>query len=80
MKKPVIRKHACFKRHYRRAVNSTPGFHQLDSVTQWAALRKHVAEDVTAGGILLLERMDNRAARRDEVLGALEQARRTNLR
>jgi hypothetical protein len=80
-RKPVaIRRHAILKRHYRRVVRRTPQFHQLDSMSQWAALRKHVEEDVTPKGISLLTIMDSRAERRDEVLSALEEARAQSLR
>jgi len=73
--KPVaIRKHAFLKRHYRRAVNGTPQFHQLDSIGQWAVLRKEVQGDETPSGLTMLKIMDSREARRDEVLRALEQA------
>jgi hypothetical protein len=76
----VIRKHAILKRHYRRAVNATPQFHQLDALGQWAVLRKQVEDDVTPIGSTLLIIMDSREARREEVLNALEQAWRSNIR
>jgi hypothetical protein len=78
--KPVrIRKHAILKRHYRRAVAATPQFHQLDTTRQWAVLREHVDADPTPLGTTLKMIMDSRAARRDEVLAALEQARRNQI-
>ena len=72
----VIRKHAILKHHYRRATKATPRFHELDSVDQWALLRKQVEDDVTPMGVTLLKIMDNREGRRDEVLRALEEAGR----
>lgn len=72
----VIRKHAILKYHYRRAVEATPRFHELDPSNQWAVLRKEVEEDSTAMGATLLKIMDNRHERRDEVLSALEKAAR----
>ena len=73
--KPVaIRKHAILKNHYRRAVNATPQFHELDAVAQWATLRKHVEADATPLGATLLKIMDSRQERRDEVLTALHEA------
>jgi hypothetical protein len=76
----VIRKHAILKHHYRRAVRDTPQFHELDAVSQWAVLRRHVENDVTPTGARLLTVMDAREARREEVLNALEQARRDRIR
>jgi hypothetical protein len=76
----VIRKHAILKRHYRRAVRATPQFHELDAVSQWAVLRRQVEQDVTPTGARLLTIMDAREARREEVLKALEQARRDQIR
>ena len=76
----VIRKHAILKHHYRRAVKATPQFHRLDTVSQWAVLRTHVERDVTPAGARLLTIMDTREARREEVLNALEQARRNQIR
>ena len=71
----LIRKHAIFKRHYRRAVAATPAFHQLDTDAQWAALRKQVDDDATLQGSALRVIMDERAPRRGQVLNALEEAR-----
>jgi hypothetical protein len=81
MGKPVaIRKHAILKRHYRRAVKATPQFHQLDVVERWAMLRQQVEADATPTGATLLQIMDSRAGRRDEVLSALEDARQITIR
>jgi hypothetical protein len=79
-RKPVvIRKHAILKHHYRRAVKATPQFHELDALSQWAALRRQVEGDATAIGATLLTIMDSREGRRDEVLGALERGRLADL-
>lgn len=75
-----IRKHAILKHHYRRAVAATPQFHQLDTNAQWAVLRKHIDDDATPKGATLRTIMDERSARRDEVLSALEEARRNSSR
>jgi len=80
-RKPVeIRKHAILKHHYRRAVQATPQFHQLDAIGQWAVLRQQVEADTTAIAATLLKIMDSREARRVEVLSALEDARQGTLR
>lgn len=80
-RKPVeIRKHAILKNHYRRAVQATPQFHQLDALGQWAVLRQQVEADTTAIAGTLLKIMDSREARRVEVLSALEDARQGTLR
>ena len=71
----AIRKHAILKRHYHRAVNATPQFHELDESARWAALRNQVAHDKTPRGATLLKIMDSREPRRQEVLTALEEAR-----
>ena len=75
-----IRKHAIFKHHYRRVVAATPQFHQLDTNAQWAVLRTHIDGDATAKGATLRAIMDDRSARRAEVLSALEEARRNSIR
>jgi hypothetical protein len=76
----TIRKHAILKRHYRRAVAATPEFHQLDTNGQWAVLRKQIDDDATPLGATLRTIMDERSARRNEVLSALEEARRNSIR
>jgi hypothetical protein len=74
--RPVgLRRHAIFKHTYRRTVASTPDFHNLDGNSQWAALRGQVQAEAAAGESSLLEIMDSRAGRRDEVLAALEEGR-----
>lgn len=74
--KPLgIRRHAIFKNSYRRTVASTPDFHNFTASRQWAALRAQVIADTAAGKADLLEVMESREARRDEVLEALEDAR-----
>ena len=75
-----LRKHAIFKHHYRRAVATTPEFHQLDADAQWAALRKQVDEDATLQGSALRAILDERTPRRSQVLSALEEARTSTLR
>ena len=74
-----LRKHAIFKHHYRRAVATTPEFHQLDTDAQWAALRRQVDDDTTLQGSALRAILDERAPRRDQVLSALEEARAESL-
>jgi hypothetical protein len=74
----VIRKHAILKQHYRRAVEATPRFHELDANKQWAVLRKHVEEDRSAVAATLLKIMDNSHERDDEVLSELKAASRFN--
>ena len=72
-RKPIaIRRHAIFKHQYRRAVQSTPEFRTLKPADQWAVLRGVVQSDTTAAGATLLDVIDSREARRDEVLAALE--------
>lgn len=75
-----IHRHAILKHPYRRAVASTPDFHNLDGSGQWAALREQVIADTAAGADSLLDIMDSRASRRDEVLAALEDARTHTLK
>jgi hypothetical protein len=74
-----LRKHAIFKNHYRRAVATTPEFHQLDTDAQWAALRKQVEDDTTMQGTALRAILDQRAERRGQVLNALEEAHNEGL-
>jgi len=76
----VIRRHAILKRHYRRAVKATPGFHELNAVGQWANLREQVKADTSPTGEKLLGIMDSRESRRDEVLAALEEGRQAHQR
>ena len=80
MSKPVsIRRHAILKRQYRRAVQSTPDFHNLNAAGQWAVLRAEVLSDTTPAGATLLEILNSREPRRDEVLAALEGAHQADL-
>jgi hypothetical protein len=79
--KPVsIRRHAILKRHYKRAVAAAPDFHSLSSTAQWALLRDQVQADITPAGPTLLEILDSRASRRDEVIAALEEGRQAHSR
>jgi len=74
--KPIVRRHAILKNPYRRTVKATPDFHNLDGKAQWAALRSQViAEAGAAGESSLIDVMDSREPRRDEVLAALEEGR-----
>jgi hypothetical protein len=76
MARPVaLRKHAILKHHYRRAVAATPDFQTLNSPGQWAVLRDQVKADPTSGASGLLDILDSRESRRDEVLAALEEGR-----
>jgi len=77
---PTIRRHAIFKRHYRRAVAASPEFHNLEFSARWALLRAQVVADVTPSGVTLLQTLDSRESRRDEVLTKLEEARQTYAR
>jgi hypothetical protein len=70
-----IRRHAIFKRHYRRAVASTPGFHELDLSAQWGLLRDQILVDRSEDSARLLEIFHSRDPRRAEVISELEQAR-----
>ena len=74
------RRHAILKRHYRRAVTATQDYHQRSQVEQWALLRAQVQADTTPTGPGLLEVMDRREPRRDEVLAALEEGRQAHTR
>ena len=76
----TIRRHAILKNHYRRAVATTSTFHTLSLAGQWALLREQVEADSTSGGTALLDIMDSREPRRDEVLAALEDARQSHTR
>ena len=53
----AIRRHAIFKRHYRRAVAATPGFHDLELGAQWRLLRDHISVDPGPDAARLLERV-----------------------
>jgi hypothetical protein len=79
-KPTTIRRHAILKHPYRRAVRSTPDFHSLPAAAQWAVLRAEVGSDTTAAGASLLEVLNSREPRRDEVLAALEGGRQADAR
>lgn len=79
--KPVsIRRHAILKHHYRRAVLSTAHFHQLSRAEQWALLRDQVRTDTTPLASRLLDILNSRESRRDEVMAALEDGRQAHTR
>lgn len=81
MPAPVaLRRHAILKRHYRRAVAATPGFHDLDLAARWALLRDQIVVDRSPAGPRLLEIMNSREPRRAQVIEALEQARQEQAR
>jgi hypothetical protein len=73
--RPAIRRHAIFKREYRRAARAAD-FHTLTSAAQWALLRAEVLAGAPDGKSSLLEILDSRESRRDEVLARLEAAHR----
>jgi hypothetical protein len=71
-----IRRHAIFKRQYRRVVNGASDFHNLTAAAQWSLLRGQlIAEAAAVGDSSLLDVLDSRQSRRDEVLAALEDGR-----
>ena len=72
----VVRRHAIFKRQYRRVVAATPDFHNLTPEAQWTLLRAQVIAEAATGDGSLLQVLDSRAPRRDEVLTKLEAGRR----
>ena len=74
-----IRRHAILKRHYRRAVSKTTDFQTLPAAGQWAALRDQVQLDSPGARSPLLDILDSREPRRDEVLAALELGRQGDL-
>lgn len=77
MPRPVShRRHAILKHHYRRTVAAAPDFATLPPTGQWALLREQVKNDATSGPSGLLDILDSREPRRDEVLEALEEGRR----
>jgi hypothetical protein len=79
--KPIsIRRHAILKHQYRRAVRSTPDFHNLNPAGQWALLRAEVLSETTPESASLLEILNSREPRRDEVLAALELAHQADVR
>jgi hypothetical protein len=74
-----IRRHAILKRQYRRAFSKTPGFGTLSATDRWAALREQVRLEAPGARSDLLDILDSREARRDEVLAALEEGRIADL-
>jgi hypothetical protein len=75
----VVRRHAIFKRQYRRVVAALADFHRLPSAAQWTLLRAQVVAETVTGESALLETFDKRASRRDEVLARLEDGRQRDL-
>ena len=75
----VIRRHAIFKRQYRRVVDAISDFHNLNTAAQWHLLRAQVVAEAVTGESGRLEILDRRASRRDQVLTSLEQGRRSDL-
>lgn len=71
-----VRRHAIFKRPYRRVVASAGDFHNLTSEAQWALLRAQLIAEAATGEPSLLDVLDSRESRRDEVLANLEEGRR----
>jgi hypothetical protein len=81
MARPVsIHRHAILKHHYRRAVASTPDFHDRSPADQWALLRDQVQADSTPSASKLLDILNSREPRRDEVIAALEEGRQARTR
>jgi hypothetical protein len=78
--RPTIRRHAIFKREYRRAVAATADFHTMTPAAQWALLREEVLAGAADGQSSLLDMLDSREPRRDEVLAGLEEGRIARLR
>lgn len=72
----VVRRHAIFKNQYRRVVAAADGFHGLTPADQWALLRAQLVSEAAAGEPSLLDVLDSRESRRDDVLAGLEDGRR----
>ena len=72
----VVRRHAIFKRQYRRVVAATPDFHNLTPEAQWTLLRAQVIAEAATSNESLLQVLDSREPRRNEVLTKLEDGRR----
>ena len=68
----VIRRHALFKRQYRRVIAAVTDFHSLLPEAQWELLRAQVVAETVTRESTLLDALDRRASRRDEVLAGLE--------
>lgn len=71
----AVRRHAIFKHHYRRAVAAANDFHNMTPVAQWALLRAELVAEAALGASPLVDVLDSRASRRDEVLARLEEGR-----
>jgi hypothetical protein len=70
-----IRRHAIFKRQYRRVVAAAPEFHNLTAAAQWTLLRTQLVAEAATGASALVDVLDSRESRRDEVLASLEDGR-----
>jgi hypothetical protein len=79
-RRPTIQRHAIFKREYRRVVAASADFHNMTPEAQWALLRGEVLAGAGDGPSALLDMLDSRESRRDEVLAGLEEARVARLR
>jgi hypothetical protein len=74
-----IRRHAIFKRQYRRVVAAAPDFHNMTPAAQWTLLRTQVVAEAATGASALIDVLDSRESRRDEVLASLEDGRQQHL-
>jgi hypothetical protein len=74
-----VRRHAIFKRQYRRVVAAAPDFHHLTPAAQWALLRTQLIAEAATGEPSLVDVLDSRESRRDEVLTELEVGRRNDV-
>lgn len=72
----VVRRHAIFKHQYRRVVAGANDFHNMTPAAQWALLRAQLVAEAATGASSLLDVLDSREPRRDEVLARLEDGRR----
>ena len=72
----AVRRHAIFKKPYRRVVDAANGFYNMSPAAQWALLRAQLVADAASGESSLLNVLDSREARRDEVLARLEEGHR----
>jgi hypothetical protein len=73
--RPAIRRHAILKRQYRRVVAAATDFHNMTPAGQWALLRAQVVAEAATGESSLVDTLDSRESRRDEVLSSLEDGR-----
>jgi hypothetical protein len=71
----AIRRHAIFKHQYRRVVANAADFHRMPLAAQWTLLRAQVVAESSGGQSPLVEMLDSRESRRDEVLAKLEDGR-----